>query len=102
MAVTLDENGDYERMERFLPNMLFNNLVDVVLGPSGDMYALEYGTNWFSQNLDARLIHITYSSANRVPVAAIAAIQEAVANTAQRLPRAVEEDRAAFRQYAAR
>jgi cytochrome c len=51
--------------------MLFNNLVDIVLGPSGDLYALEYGTNWFSQNMDARLIHITYSSANRVPLAAI-------------------------------
>lgn len=73
MAVTLNESGDFVRMERFLPNMLFNNLVDIVLGPSGDMYALEYGTNWFSQNMDARLIHITYSSANRVPVAAATA-----------------------------
>jgi cytochrome c len=73
MAVTLDENGGYVRMERFLPTMLFNNLVDVVLGPSGDMYALEYGTNWFAQNMDARLIHVTYSSANRVPVAALTA-----------------------------
>jgi cytochrome c len=71
MAVTLDENGNYVRMERFLPNMLLNNMVDVVFGPAGDMYALEYGTNWFSQNMDARLIHITYSSANRVPLAAI-------------------------------
>lgn len=71
MSVTLDENGNYVRMERFLPNMLFNNIVDLVFGPSGDMYALEYGTNWFSQNMDARLIHITYSSANRVPLAAI-------------------------------
>lgn len=70
MAVTLNEAGDYVRMEKFLPSMLFNNLVDVVFGPSGDIYALEYGTNWFSQNMDARLIHITYSSANRVPVAA--------------------------------
>jgi cytochrome c len=69
MAVTLNENGDFVRMERFLPGMLFNNLVDIVMGPSGDMYALEYGTNWFSQNMDARLIHITYSSANRVPLA---------------------------------
>ena len=67
----LDENGDYVRMERFLPNMLFNNLVDVVLGPNGDMYALEYGTNWFTQNMDARLIHIAYSSGNRAPLAAI-------------------------------
>jgi cytochrome c len=73
MAVTLDENGDYVRMERFLPTMLFNNMVDVVFGPSGDMYALEYGTNWFAQNMDARLIHITYSSANRVPLAALTA-----------------------------
>lgn len=73
MAVTLDEEGNYTRMERFLPTMLFNNLVDMVFGPAGDIYALEYGTNWFSQNMDARLIHITYSSANRVPVASIAA-----------------------------
>ncbi len=73
MAVTLDEQGNFVRMERFLPNMLFNNLVDVVFGPSGDMYALEYGTNWFAQNMDARLIHISYSSANRVPVASIVA-----------------------------
>ena len=71
MAVTLDENGNYVRMERFLPNMLFNNLVDVVFGPEGDMYALEYGTNWFTQNMDARLIHIAYSSANRAPLAVI-------------------------------
>src|SRR5690606_17839383 len=73
MAVTLDEKGNYVRMERFLPGMLFNNLVDIVFGPAGDMYALEYGTNWFAQNMDARLIHITYSSANRVPVASIKA-----------------------------
>lgn len=69
MAVTLDDKGDYVRMERFLPSMMFNNLVDVVFSPAGDIYALEYGTNWFSQNMDARLIHLTYSSANRVPVA---------------------------------
>ncbi|HRE67488.1 MAG TPA: ThuA domain-containing protein [Cyclobacteriaceae bacterium] len=73
MAVTLDEKGDYVRMERFLPGMMFNNMVDVVFSPAGDMYALEYGTNWFSQNMDARLIHLTYSSANRVPVAAVSA-----------------------------
>jgi cytochrome c len=71
MAVTLDEEGDYVRMERFLPNMLFNNMVDVVFGPKGDIYALEYGTNWFTQNMDARLIHVTYTAGNRPPVAQI-------------------------------
>lgn len=69
MAVTLNEQGDFVRMERFLPNMLFNNLVDIAVSPAGDFYALEYGTNWFTQNMDARLIHITYSSGNRVPQA---------------------------------
>jgi cytochrome c len=43
----------------------------MVVSPTGDLYALEYGSNWFSQNMDARLIHITYSSANRVPLAVI-------------------------------
>jgi cytochrome c len=71
MSVTLDEDGNYVRMERFLPNMLFNNMVDVVFGPDGDMYALEYGTNWFTQNMDARLIHISYTSGNRAPLAVI-------------------------------
>jgi cytochrome c len=75
MAVTLNDEGDFVRMERFLPNMLFNNMVDIVIGPAGDLYALEYGTNWFTQNMDARLIHITYSSANRVPMASIEAEQ---------------------------
>ena len=69
MAVTLNEKGDLVRMERFLPNMLFNNLVDIAISPAGDFYGLEYGTNWFTQNMDARLIHLTYSSANRVPLA---------------------------------
>lgn len=75
MAVTFDENGDMERMERFLPNTKFNNLMDLISGPKGDLYALEYGTNWFTQNMDARLIHLTYSSANRVPVAKVSASQ---------------------------
>lgn len=69
MAVTLDEEGNYVRMERFLPSTPFNNIIDIVMGPAGDMYALEYGTNWFSQNADARLIHIAYSAGNRRPMA---------------------------------
>lgn len=80
MAVTLNENGDFVRMERFLPNMLFNNLVDIAISPAGDFYALEYGTNWFTQNMDARLIHITYSSANRVP-AAVAEADKTIGRT---------------------
>jgi len=73
MAVTMDENGDFVRMEPFLPNTIFNNTVDMIFGQDGDIWMLEYGTNWFSQNADARLVHLEYVSGNRQPVARIEA-----------------------------
>ena len=73
MAVTMDEEGNFQKMERFLPSFTFNNLIDIVMGPDGDMFMLEYGTNWFSQNKDARLVHLQYVAGNRKPVAKIAA-----------------------------
>ena len=69
MAVTMDEKGDLLRMERFLPSIKFNNPIDIVMGPDGDMFMLEYGTNWFAQNEDARLVHLQYIAGNRQPVA---------------------------------
>ncbi|MCB0852758.1 MAG: PQQ-dependent sugar dehydrogenase, partial [Bacteroidetes bacterium] len=73
MAVTMDNEGNFKKMERFLPSFTFNNLIDIVMGPDGDMFMLEYGTNWFSQNPDARLVHLQYVSGNRKPLAKIAA-----------------------------
>lgn len=73
MAVTLDENGDYKRMEPFLPNIPWNNLIDIVFSAQGDMFMIEYGSVWFMQNPDARLVHLTYASSNRQPVAVIEA-----------------------------
>ncbi|PHK97061.1 ThuA domain-containing protein [Neolewinella marina] len=69
MAVTMDENGDYVSMERFLPNTTFNNPMDMVFADNGDLYMLEYGSGWFSQNQDARLIRIEYNGGNRQPQA---------------------------------
>ncbi|MEL6654601.1 MAG: PQQ-dependent sugar dehydrogenase, partial [Bacteroidota bacterium] len=66
MAVTMDEKGDLVRMERFLPSMSFNNIVDISMGPDGDMYLLEYGTNWFAENQDARLVWVKGSKANAI------------------------------------
>ena len=71
MAVTMNEEGQFERMERFLPSFEFNNPIDMILGPDGDIWLLEYGTIWFSDNPDARLVHLEYISGNRPPVAAI-------------------------------
>lgn len=73
MAVTMDENGDYVRMERFLPDMAFSNTMDMLFAPDGSLYVLEYGPLWFSASPEAKLSHITYNQGNRAPVARIAA-----------------------------
>jgi cytochrome c len=67
MAVTLDANGNYASMERVMPSHKFSNPVDIEFGPEGDLYMLEYGSGWFTQNDDARLVRIEYNggTANR-------------------------------------
>lgn len=69
MAVTMTEEGDYVSMERIMPSKKFANPTDMVFSPKGDLYLLEYGTKWFSANLDARLVHVEYNSGNRKPIA---------------------------------
>jgi cytochrome c len=73
MAVTLDENSDYLRMEPFLDHLTFVAPTDMQFGPDGALYILEYGTNWFAKNSDAKLIRIEYAEGNRKPVANIQA-----------------------------
>lgn len=69
MAVTLDKNGNYVRMEPFLENLDFSAPMDLKFGPDGALYALEYGTNWFSKNTDAKIVRIEYQEGNRSPIA---------------------------------
>ncbi len=71
MANTLDEKGNLVRMERFLPSMEFNNMIDIVLNKNGEFYFIEYGKGWFTQNMDARLVHLRYQGGNRSPIAKI-------------------------------
>lgn len=68
MAVTMDEYGNYESMERFMPSYKFSNPMDMEFGPDGSLYMLEYGSGWFTQNDDARLIKIEYNGGNRKPI----------------------------------
>lgn len=75
MAVTMDANGDFERMEPFLPSSDFSNPTDMLFAPDGTMYLLEYGPLWFSGSPEAKLSHITYIKGNRAPLAEIAADQ---------------------------
>ncbi len=67
MAVRMDENGDFVSMERVMPSNKFSNPMDMAFHPNGDLYILEYGSGWFSQNEDARLVRIEYTEGNRKP-----------------------------------
>ncbi len=69
--VSMDEKGAIKDMEPFMPNTTFNNISDMAYGPDGKLYMLEYGTIWFKQNLDARLVRIDYNKGNRPPVAEV-------------------------------
>ena len=77
MAVTMNEEGDFVSMERFMPGHRFSNPMDMEFGPSGDLYMLEYGTAWFSANDDARLVRIEYNAGNRKPVVRLSADRSA-------------------------
>lgn len=71
MAVTLDENKNYLRMEPFLDHLTFTAPTDMQFAADGAIYILEYGSNWFAKNSDARLVRIEYTEGNRKPVANI-------------------------------
>lgn len=71
--VTMTPEGDFVSMERFMPTTDFNHLIDMQFAKDGSLYTLEYGTNWFAQNDEARLSHITYNAGNRPPLAVAAA-----------------------------
>lgn len=66
--MSMKENGDYESMERVLPDYHPVQPIDIKFGPEGDLYILEYGSNWFRKSDNSRLIRIEYNGGNRKPV----------------------------------
>lgn len=68
MAITMDQNGDYQSMERVLPSYRPVEPIDMKFGPDGDLYVLEYGSNWFRKSDNSRLVRIEYNGGNRKPV----------------------------------
>jgi cytochrome c len=68
-AVTMDKDGNYSKMEPFMPDTKFIAPIDMEMGPDGRLYVLEYGNGWFSKNADAGLARIDYNGGNRAPKA---------------------------------
>lgn len=76
-VVTLDETGKIVDIERLMPSVKFDHPIDLEFGPDGALYVLEYGTAWFAQNQNARLVRIDYIEGNRPPVARLKASKTA-------------------------
>ncbi|MGV3560544.1 PQQ-dependent sugar dehydrogenase [Larkinella arboricola] len=73
IAITTAENADYKSMERVLPSYRPVEPIDMKFGPDGDLYVLEYGSNWFRRSDNSRLVRIEYNGGNRKPVVQAAA-----------------------------
>ncbi|MDX1636380.1 MAG: PQQ-dependent sugar dehydrogenase, partial [Balneolaceae bacterium] len=72
-VVEMDEDHRYHGMETFMDSTEFSSPMDMEFGPDGALYLLEYGSQGYAQNPDARLSRIEYASGNRRPVARISA-----------------------------
>ncbi len=68
MSISMKENGDYKSMERFLPSYQPIEPIDIKFGPNGDLYVLEYGSNWFRKSDNSKLVRIEYNAGNRTPL----------------------------------
>jgi glucose/arabinose dehydrogenase/cytochrome c551/c552 len=61
-AVTLLPNGDFDKMEPFMPSTKFNQAIDMEVGPDGKIYVLEYGSGWFAKNPEAAISRLDYNA----------------------------------------
>jgi cytochrome c len=77
MAVSMDEQGNYKSMERFLPGETIGSAIDMKFAPNGDLYLLEYGSAWFRGNDNARIIRFEYNAGNRTPIVQASASKQA-------------------------
>ena len=68
MVVKMDEDNNLQTIEPFMESAFFQAISDMEVGPDGQLYTVEYGKGWFSQNPGAALSVLTYNSGNRPPV----------------------------------
>jgi glucose/arabinose dehydrogenase/cytochrome c551/c552 len=67
-VVTMQPDGDFDKMEPFMAGTEFSAIIDMEVGPDGRIYLLEYGSGWFQQNDDSGLSRIEFNPGNRTPV----------------------------------
>ena len=67
-TVAIDQSGNLQSIERFLPSYKPVEIIDLKFGPDGDLYVLSYGSTWFDKSPDSQLVRIEYNGSNRAPV----------------------------------
>lgn len=72
-VATLHEDAQIVQVEPFMDSLRFSHPTDMKLGPDGALYMLDYGTDSYARNLDARVVRISYAEGNRKPIARIEA-----------------------------
>lgn len=72
--VTLDEEGNPMEITPFTPEYPYIRPIDMELGPDGRVYVLEWGTEFWGQNRNGRLVRMDYyGSEDRPPAVAVTA-----------------------------
>ncbi|MEU4237421.1 PQQ-dependent sugar dehydrogenase [Actinoplanes sp. NPDC026619] len=72
-AFHLDRRNQVTQIDPVLPEIVFDNPMDLEFGPDGALYVLEYGDGYFSENPEAQLARIDYVRGNRTPIPKISA-----------------------------
>jgi len=72
-ALTLDKRNQVTKIESVLPELVFDNPMDLEFGPDGALYVLEYGDGYFAENPDAQLSRFDFVRGNRTPTPKVTA-----------------------------
>ena len=67
-----DEAGELGTMHRFLRDLTLKHPMDTAIGPNGELFLLEYGTDWYF-NTDGRVRRIAFTGHNQAPAVALQA-----------------------------
>ena len=80
--VRFNEDGELLQINPFLDNLNLLRPIDMQIGPDGAIYIIEWGTGFFEENTDDRIIKVEFAQNldNRTPTArAVASIQSGLA-----------------------
>ncbi|MBB2944129.1 glucose/arabinose dehydrogenase [Actinoplanes lutulentus] len=72
-AFHLDKRNQVTQIDPVLPNLVFDNPMDLEFGPDGALYVLEYGDGYFAENPDAQLSRFDFVRGNRTPIPVVKA-----------------------------